>query len=620
MQSGLGFTADGGPVTVPLASSQGHVGLLGHVLAVEGSEARFGLERPGPGDPQRPTVGKFVAIKGHETTLVGMISHVRLRPEEQGGSGAVARVDLLGEIERLPGGASRFRRGVREYAAIGDPVEMLGHEELNLIYAASGTRAITVGHLSQDPSIPAYVDTDHMLAKHFAVVGSTGVGKSSAVAAILGGMIAVRPDLRVLLLDVHNEYRAAFGDRANVIGAENLRLPFWLFNFEEMLNVLYAGKPPAQEEVEILAELIPVAKGKYRAAGAERVSVERRQVPRHTGFTADTPSPYHLQDLLGLIQERMGRLENRSTGMSHHRLMMRLDAIKGDPRFEFMFKHATLGGDTMVEVLNQVFGLEAEDRPLTILKLASLPDEVVDAVVCVLARLAFDFALWSDGALPILLVCEEAHRYASADRHAGFAPARQALKRVAREGRKYGVHLGLVTQRPAELDPTIISQCSTFFVMRMTNDADQALLRSAVSEAAANLLGFVPSLGAQEAIGIGEGLPLVARITFGTLPRDAIPRSETGARGDADPGGTAPARSRAEVVRAAIDRWRRATTSAAAREGMSAGGGEGGDAPTAASLAPPPEPAAPAAPSLRIARPAPDGSPPPGQAAPSLWR
>jgi hypothetical protein len=214
----------------------------------------------------------------------------------------------------------------------------------------------------------------------------------------------------------------------------------------------------------------------------------------------------------------------------------------------------------MAAVLNQVFSLESEDRPLTILKLASLPDEVVDAVVCVLARLAFDFALWSEGAIPILLTCEEAHRYASADRQSGFEPARQALKRIAREGRKYGVHLGLVTQRPSELDPTILSQCSTFFVMRMTNDADQALLRAAVSEAAANLLGFVPSLGAQEAIGIGEGLPLVARITFATLSREAIPRSESSCAG----GGEAPSDC-AEVVRSAIKRWRRARTSQSVR-------------------------------------------------------
>jgi uncharacterized protein len=540
---------------------------LGRVLAVEGSEARIGLATPLPGGADRPTVGRFVAIKGHDTTLVGMISEVCLRAEEANGSRAVARVDLLGEIERTAAGDRRFRRGVREYAAIGDPAEMIGREELNLIYASSGARSITVGHLSQDPSIPAYVDSDHMLAKHFAVVGSTGVGKSSAVASILTRMIEVRPEVRVLLLDVHNEYRAAFGGHANVIGAENLRLPFWLFNFEEMINVIYAGKPAAPEEVEILAELIPVAKARYQS-GAERVTVERRQTPRHNGFTADTPSPYHLQDLIGLIHERMGKLENRSSGMSHHRLIQRIETIKGDPRYEFMFKQASLGGDTMAAVLNQVFSLASEEQALSILKLASLPDEVIDAVVCVLARLAFDFALWSDGAIPILIVCEEAHRYASADQHSGFAPARRALKRIAREGRKYGVHLGLVTQRPAELDPTIISQCSTFFVMRMTNDADQALLRSAVSEAAANLLGFVPSLGAQEAIGIGEGMPLVARITFSTLPREAIPRSESGARGDGE-----PSLKRSEIVQSAIERWRRATTSQALRMDESEGGG-----------------------------------------------
>ena len=107
-----------------------------------------------------------------------------------------------------------------------------------------------MGHLSQDPSIPAYIDSDHLLAKHFAVVGSTGVGKSSAVAAILTKIVDVRPDVRVLLLDVHNEYSAAFGARASVIGAENLRLPFWLFNFEEIVGVIYGGKPAAPEELE----------------------------------------------------------------------------------------------------------------------------------------------------------------------------------------------------------------------------------------------------------------------------------------------------------------------------------------------------------------------------------
>ena len=147
-------------------------------------------------------------------------------------------------------------------------------------------------------------------------------------------------------------------------------------------------------------------------------------------------------------------------------------------------------------------------------------------MVSVLCRMAFDFGLWSDGAFPLLFVCEEAHRYASADRSIGFGPTRKAISRIAKEGRKYGVFLGLVTQRPAELDSTIISQCSTLFAMRMANERDQAIVRSAVSDAAANLLAFVPSLGTREVLAFGEGVALPTRLKFKQLagePHSAEP-------------------------------------------------------------------------------------------------
>ena len=222
----------------------------------------------------------------------------------------------------------------------------------------------------------------------------------------------------------------------------------------------------------------------------------------------------------------MGKLENRSSRMSHHRLITRIETIGNDPRYAFMFENANVGGDTMAEVLSQLFRLPPNGKPITIMQLAGFPAEVVDAVVSVLCRMAFDFGLWSDGAAPLLFVCEEAHRYAAADRSIGFGPTRRAISRIAKEGRKYGVFLGLVTQRPAELDPTIISQCSTLFAMRMTNDRDQALLRSAVSDAAANLLGFVPSLGTREVFAFGEGVPLPTRLTFAELPQNLLPKSE----------------------------------------------------------------------------------------------
>ena len=236
--------------------------------------------------------------------------------------------------------------------------------------------------------------------------------------------------------------------------------------------------------------------------------------------------------------------------------MTRIGTIKNDPRYAFMFTNANVGGDSMAGLLSQLFGLESNGRPVTISQLASFPVEVMDAVVCVLSRLAFDFGLWSDGVMPLLLVCEEAHRYASADRSAGFGPTRHALSRIAKEGRKHGVHLGLVTQRPAEIDPTIISQCGTLFAMRLSNDQDQALLCSAVSDAAANLLAFVPSLGTGEAVRFGEGMALPARLCFDSLPQEQIPRSAPATpRPDLSESG-----SMAEFIGSVVERWRRASS------------------------------------------------------------
>ena len=178
-------------------------------------------------------------------------------------------------------------------------------------------------------------------------------------------------------------------------------------------------------------------------------------------------------------------------------------------------------------------------------------------MVSVLCRMAFDFGLWSDGAFPLLFVCEEAHRYASADRTIGFGPTRRALSRIAKEGRKYGVFLGLVTQRPAELDPTIISQCSTLFAMRMANERDQALVRSAVSDAAANLLAFVPSLGTREVLAFGEGVALPTRLKFKQLPEHLIAAEPGGHQCEHRPYGCA----HRDFIDTIIDRWRGATMS-----------------------------------------------------------
>ncbi|MBR0696450.1 ATP-binding protein [Bradyrhizobium lablabi] len=505
----------------------------------------------------RATVGRFVSIRCLTSVIVAMITEVSCEglPESDAYI-ATASVDLLGEI--LGGERPKFQRGVTNYPTIGDGVELITNQELRTVYAPSGSDQINVGTLQQDRSVTAYVDVEEMLSKHFAVLGSTGVGKSTGVSLLLNEILKSRPNLRIFLLDVHNEYGRCFGERAQVLNPRNLKLPFWLFNFEEIVDVLFAGRPGVPEELDILAEVIPVAKGLYtQYQNSDRVSLGLKRVdPKQIGYTVDTPVPYRLVDLISLIDERMGKLENRSSRIIYHKLISRVETVRNDPRYAFMFDNANVGGDTMAEVISHLFRLPANGRPMTIMQLAGFPAEVVDSVVSVLCRMAFDFGLWSDGVSPMLFVCEEAHRYASADRNVGFGPTRKAVSRIAKEGRKYGVYLGLITQRPAELDATIISQCNTLFTMRLANDRDQALLRSAVSDAAANLLSFVPSLGTREVLAFGEGVALPTRLRFKEVPPHQLPRGEATIA-------TVPSVTAGHdmhFVSAVLERWRGATS------------------------------------------------------------
>ena len=560
--------------------------LIGKVVAVGGAQVTVGLSQSAAAaDAARATVGKFLGILSGASVIVGMITEISERPaqEQDANCRNLARIDLVGEIKPSKTGASQFQRGVTEYPVIGEAAMLMSERELRLINGDSNSKFAHVGMLQQDTTIPAYIDVDHLVSKHFAVLGTTGVGKSSGVVILLQRILDERPDLRIFLIDPHNEYGRCFGDKSQVLNPRNLRLPFWLFNFEEIIDAFFGGRPGIDEEVGILAEVIPLAKamyGQYRG-GSDRQLSKKKEV-KSSAFGVDTPVPYRVEDLITLIDERMGKLENRNSRMTYHKLIQRIQTFRNHPRYTFMFENATVGGDTMVDTVSQLFRIPISGTPMTIMQLAGFPAEVVDSVVSVLSRMAFDFGLWSDGASPLLFVCEEAHRYAPADKNVGFGPTKRALSRIAKEGRKYGVFLGLVTQRPAEIDANIISQCSTLFVMRLSNDRDQALIRSAVSDAAASLLTFVPSLGTAEVFAFGAGVSLPTRMKFRELTLEQRPQSEAG-------GSTRPAvgmTSDRDLIASVVDRWRAAT--------MSAGSGfdEDGDISWRDEPAPPLQPAA----------------------------
>ncbi len=535
----------------------------GRVISVSGSNVTVMLpSSSGLDDAMRATVGKFLGIRVGTSLQIGVVTRVSVEDSAAAREGnviAAAQLDLIGEIQAIGTASAQFHRGVLDHPAIGDQVVSIGSNELRLIFNVSGASAIDIGELQQGNAISAHVNVNDMLSKHFAVLGTTGVGKSSGVAFLIDQIVRVRGDLRILILDVHNEYGRCFGTRAQVLNPANIRLPFWLFNFEEIVDVFFGGRPPVDEEVDLLAEVVPLAKAAY----AQYVGTGAQADGGNVRYTADVPLPYRIVDLMSLLDSRMGKLENRSSRMIYHKLMTRIETACNDPRYAFMFENANVGGDVMEEVLSKLFRLPLNGVPISVMQLAGFPSEVIDAVVSVICRLAFDLGLWSDGRDPLLVVCEEAHRYMSADKTVGFGPTRRAVARIAKEGRKYNVFLGLVTQRPAELDATILSQCSTLFAMRLTNERDQKLLRSAVSDTAANLLALLPSLGTGEVFAFGEGVSMPTRFKFRQLPPHLIPRSEATGPNGLDTG-TASDQSLASV----IQRWRGLARQKATADGL----------------------------------------------------
>jgi DNA helicase HerA-like ATPase len=245
-----------------------------------------------------------------------------------------------------------------------------------------------------------------------------------------------------------------------------------------------------------------------------------------TRYTVDTPVPYRVSDLTSLIDERMGKLENKRDIAPYRNLKTRFEILSLDPRYSFMFGSLTVY-DGMAQILSRIFRVPVNEKPITILELTGLPTEIVNVVVSVLCRMTFDFALWSEGKVPVTLVCEEAHRYVPANPALGFEPCKRAIAKIAKEGRKYGASLCIVTQRPAEIDPTILSQCNTVFALRMSNDRDQEIVQSAISDTGSGLLEFLSALGQREAIAFGDGVTLPVRIRFDLLPQHCMPRSST---------------------------------------------------------------------------------------------
>lgn len=475
-------------------------------------------------------VGSIVRIEAGDKLVFGLVTALRMaevaiaersqnkNSQERSRDAKWLEIELFGEGLRSGIGENEFtfQRGVVTYPLPGQPIFVATVSELGQIYNRSDKPSIHIGSLSQASGLPVYLMTNELLGKHFAVLGTTGSGKSCSVTVLLQAILDIAPSGHIILLDPHNEYSRAFGSKAEVIDPTTLNLPHWLLNFEESIE-LFVGKTEfaATSQTNILKEAVLSARRSFGAAGISADSI-----------TVDTPVPYKLGDVLAAVELQASGL-SPSKRESHDKIIGKIKAMQADKRFAFLVRPDANVTDGLASIIKQYLRIPVGDKPISIIDLSGVPSDVVDVVVSVLCRMVFDFAVWSPRPVkvPILLVCEEAHRYAPRSDAAAFQPTKQALARIAKEGRKYGVSLGLISQRPSELAETILSQCNTLIALRMSNEQDQHFVQRALPDAVRSLIDTLPTLRAQEALIVGEGTVVPVRVRFSDLPEDRRPHS-----------------------------------------------------------------------------------------------
>jgi len=517
--------AEGSPSSTPIAApSFGNRGPIGAVIDISGGGARIEMEGkrmrelavdPDPSVAMSGQVGSQVKIESGRNWLLANVRNLRRKDIE--GDIVSAEIDFLGEGDEDDqlGRLVNFKRGITRYPIPGSRVFPVTSVDLKQMFAADDRAHIEIGTVYPTKDVRGALYIDALLGKHFALLGSTGTGKSTSAALIMHRICDLAPEGHIVMIDPHGEYSAAFKGYGELFNVDNLAMPYWLMNFEEHCEVfITSSDAEKQRDSDILAKCLLQARGKNRAAEGL------------TKLTVDSPIPYTLSDLTNAISHEMGLLNKATDTAPFMRLKTKIDELKADPRYSFMFS-GMLVADSMPQFISKIFRLPARGKPISIVDVSGVPSDITSVVVAVLSRLVFDYAIWSrnEAQRPVLLVCEEAHRYVPADKTSSGQAVRKVLERIAKEGRKYGVSLGLITQRPSDLAEGVLSQCGTIIAMRLNNERDQLFVRNAMPEGARGFLDVIPALRNRECIVCGEGVSIPIRVSFDDLEKDRCPAS-----------------------------------------------------------------------------------------------
>jgi len=502
--------------------------LIGTLTEVrgDGMEARvveeFATETPlltiGNEQMLAANIGSYVVVRQAHISVLAMVFKTReVDRFEQGVRKSDRFFSLIpvGELKQ----DETFIRGVRHYPTPGAKVYAVGLTEINAIFSQFRSYDFFIGQLSAHKDYHLSLDPRALFGRHFAIVGQTGSGKSWTVTSLIQRTIKAMPKSNLILLDLHGEYcwkdeegniQSAFpSGTVNYVEATELEMPYWMMTYAELVDLFIDRfDPGASIQMAFMREVLQQLK---------------RESAKNLGLgvvSVDTPIYFSLAEMYRQFknanEERkdFGKVTGALFGQFDE-FLVRMQSRFNDVRYDFLLKPKKRNkSETMADLLREFVGVGQHNSNITVIDLSSIPTDVRPAVCAQVGRLTFEFNYWNPRRreFPITLICEEAHAYIPREKNGQYDGTKRMMERIAKEGRKYGVSIGVVSQRPTELSETMLAQCSSFICLRTTNPDDQDYIRGLVPEAEGDLADILASLGRGEALVLGEAAPLPTRV------------------------------------------------------------------------------------------------------------
>ncbi len=461
-------------------------------------------------------VGSYLKIANGENFILVMVERSYHAADKQGRAVNMVHLTPLGEID--PRG--NFQRGVSSFPTSGARIYRVSTDSLAQIFSGYGDTDFRVGRLASFDSIGVHLDASSFFGRHAAILGQSGAGKSWTVTSLIQSTLKAMPEAHVILLDMHGEYsdkevdgivsRSPFHAAGKVrsFRAEELEFPYWLLSFSELCDLLIN---PDDEHASVQISAMRTALIKLRKEVNEHLNLGH--------ITVDSPLYYSLEDLNRALKEAnrattdFGK-EKLATFGKFDQVLVRLSSLLNDNRYDFLMRpQRRNSSESLTGLMKDLVGLGNPRASVNVIDLSAVPYDVVPLVAAQIGRLTYEFNFWNPRCrdFPLFLICEEAHEYIPREDIPRFREARRTMERISKNGRKYGVGLCVVSQRPHDVSETVLAQCSSYICLRISNPDDQEYVRSMVPDAARGTFAALTSLSKGEAVALGEAVPMPVR-------------------------------------------------------------------------------------------------------------